>query len=110
MRCRVATSSVVATSECVGWQVRGERMRESVCVCVCVWIKCGAVDVVIEVRCWEMSGDPVEWSVRAQGILGKNTNKHCYSLNRAILLQYTNRLRPFTLQERLLTQKMLRIT
>jgi len=44
------------------------------------------VDVVIEVRCWETNGEPVEWSVRALGILGKNTNKHCYSLNRAILL------------------------
>ena len=66
MRCCVATSSVVATSECVGWQAKGERMRERErerereCVCVCVCIRCGAVDVVIEVRCWETSSDPVE--------------------------------------------------
>ena len=41
-------------------------------------------------------GDPVEWSVRARGILGRNTNKHCYSLNRAILLKYviTSRAQP----------------
>jgi len=58
--------------------------------CVCVCIRCGAVDVVIEVRCWETSGDHVEWSVRARGILGKNTNKHCYSLNRAILLHFVS--------------------
>jgi hypothetical protein len=57
-----------------------------VCVCVCVCIRCGAVDVVIEIRCWETSGEPVEWSVRARGIWGKNTNKDCYSLNGVILL------------------------
>ena len=73
--------SCVATSECVGWQAKGERMPE----CVCIRFR--AVEVVIEVRCWETSGAPVEWGVRARGILGKNTNKHCYSLNRAILLQ-----------------------
>ena len=55
---------------------------------VCECIRCGAVDVAIEVRCWETSGAPVEWGIRARGILGKNTNKHCYSLNRAIRLHY----------------------
>jgi len=64
---------------------RERRANASVCVCVCMCV-CGAVDVVIEVRCWETSGEPVQWSVRARGILGKNTNKHCYSLNRVILL------------------------
>jgi len=54
---------------------------------VCVCIRYGAVDFVTELRCWETSGEPVEWSVRVRGIWGKNTNKHCYSLNRAILLQ-----------------------
>ena len=53
---------------------------------VCVLIRCGAGDVVIEVRCWETSGEPGEWSVRARGVLGKNTKERCYSLNRAILL------------------------
>jgi len=38
---------------------------------VCVCITCGAMDVVIEVRCWESSGEPVEWSARARGILGR---------------------------------------
>ena len=61
-----------------------------------VCIRRGAVDVVIEVLCGGTGDDPVEWSVRARGILGNNTNKHCYSLNRAILLKYviTSRAEP----------------